>query len=92
VAQLGELPFHYLTVQNLIANAVSTAQVNYYNIFSTSLPCFQQFHDFWKESICGPDKYGHMIQVLDIHIMSLLPLNSKGYFRMDLCRIPWNGL
>lgn len=40
--------------------------VDYYHFFDNELPGFKQFHDIWKETIYGPDKYGHMVQCIRI--------------------------
>mmetsp|Transcript_13423 Transcript_13423/g.34425 ORF Transcript_13423/g.34425 Transcript_13423/m.34425 type:complete len:332 (-) Transcript_13423:151-1146(-) len=54
------------TLKSVVSIAEWRQTVNYYNIFASALPGFTEFHNNWKESIVGPDSYGHMIQVIRI--------------------------
>mmetsp|Transcript_64843 Transcript_64843/g.159606 ORF Transcript_64843/g.159606 Transcript_64843/m.159606 type:complete len:354 (+) Transcript_64843:202-1263(+) len=60
--------------------------VHYYQFFDQQLPGFKQFHDLWKESIYGPDKYGHMVQCIriqDIDTDAIEKMNDQELERLQ---------
>jgi len=67
------------TLKSVTSIAEWRAKVNYYNMFAAPLQNFDLFHNLWKENICGPDSYGHMVQVIRIE-----DLDVDGIEKMDL--------
>eukprot|EP00282_Hemiselmis_andersenii_P029826 CAMPEP_0169453796 /NCGR_PEP_ID=MMETSP1042-20121227/14942_1 /TAXON_ID=464988 /ORGANISM="Hemiselmis andersenii, Strain CCMP1180" /LENGTH=329 /DNA_ID=CAMNT_0009565839 /DNA_START=220 /DNA_END=1206 /DNA_ORIENTATION=+ len=68
------------TLKSITSIAEWRQSVNYYNIFNTALPGFADFHANWKESIAGPDSYGHMIQVIriqDVDVDAIEKMDQK---------------
>mmetsp|Transcript_14111 Transcript_14111/g.27855 ORF Transcript_14111/g.27855 Transcript_14111/m.27855 type:complete len:326 (-) Transcript_14111:421-1398(-) len=74
------------TLKSITSIAEWRSTVNYYNIFNSALPGFQEFHQNWKESIVGPDSYGHMIQVIriqDVDVEAIEKMDTQQLERLQ---------